>query len=358
MGPSRPHRLDTPIQFVKGVGPRYAELFARKGVETVRDALYYLPRAYEDRRVVTPVASLEAGVHSVCVGEVKSSRFRRGRRGRNIAEIVIADESGFLTLQWFQAGPWITDALTIGTRVVVAGQMKAYGGKAVMVHPDFEVLDEDEETDSLHFGRIVGIYSETEGLTQKRIRRILDAAVAGYAADVDEVIPQAIVREGSLPGPAEAIAQAHQPPSSTDMRELAIMRSPGQRRLVFEEFFLLSLGLAIRRRSVARQPGITMDVPPGVVREILSGLPFRLTDAQRRCLKGRMGGHEETLAHEPDGAGRRGQRQDGRGARGRGGGRAGPVTRRPLWRPRRFSPTSTTGARVRSRGRWVSRPRF
>jgi ATP-dependent DNA helicase RecG len=284
MAPAPP-RSETPVQFVKGVGPRLAESFAAKGVRTVEDLLYFLPRAYEDRRTVTPIRALREGERRLVVGAVQSARVARTRRGMTTFEAVVFDGTGFVTAVWFNAPrAWLEPQLRPDTRVILVGEMRIFRDRMQMNHPDFEMLD-DESTDSLHFGRIVAVYSESEGLRQKRLRRILDAAVRGHLGEATDVLPRAIADGERLMPLADALGYVHQPPDDANVEELARFRSPGHRRIVFDELFLLFVGVALRRRGVEREKAAPLFVPAGEVKAVLEKLPFALTTAQRRALR-------------------------------------------------------------------------
>jgi ATP-dependent DNA helicase RecG len=158
-------RLATPIQYVKGVGPRIAALFDRKGIRTVEDALFFLPRTYEDRRRLKRIAELVPGGRETGLGEVLLSGFVFFPRMRKkIFEAVVGDGSGTITLKWFHGNPrYLSGRFRKGQRLLFSGEVKRFQHQKEIHHPDVELVEGAIEDDSLHFKRIVPIYSEIEG---------------------------------------------------------------------------------------------------------------------------------------------------------------------------------------------------
>ena len=275
------------MQYVKGVGPRIARLLANKGISTVGDLFNFLPRSYEDRRRITPVGGIRADQHCICVGRIEAAETPPTTfQQKKIFSVVLADGTGRVSAKWFGShGRWLEEALAVGNSVIMAGKPRWFRSGMELIHPDFEVIDDHEKKDSLHFNRIVPIYSTTEGLYQKRIRRIIDNALCDYLDAVTEIIPDNLLKQQELISLRQAIKQAHQPSSDTNIDRLLNMRSEAHRRLVFDEFFLLSFGLLLKRRWVKAKAGIVMDVDAAVIRKMLEGLPFTLTTAQRRTLR-------------------------------------------------------------------------
>ncbi|HEY6007441.1 MAG TPA: AbrB/MazE/SpoVT family DNA-binding domain-containing protein, partial [Geobacteraceae bacterium] len=288
--PSSRAQLDTPIQFIKGVGPRLAEILAKKGITTVEDALYQLPNRYEDRRELKPVAKLRPGSTEVFSAEVVSAEVGSGGR-RRFFEAVVRDASGSITLKWFNFNPlFMKKAWQPGRRGVFSGEVSQYGYQREVHHPDVEWLAPGEDLeqylarDAGNFGRIVPVYPLTEGVQQRTMRLIMKGVVEGFAAAVPTTLPPVTLKRHALLPLAEALREIHQPDGTEELAPLNAGATRAHRTLVFDEFFYLELGLARKRQGIALEEGIPFQVTHRYTRELIHRLPFSLTGAQRRVL--------------------------------------------------------------------------
>ncbi|RMF92564.1 MAG: DNA helicase RecG, partial [Nitrospinota bacterium] len=164
-----------PIQYVKGVGPARAKAFRRLQVETVRDALFFLPRRYEDRSELCPIAQLDIGTRATFRARIHATNLRNTRRGYRLFEVFFRDQTGLIKAIWFNFNlDYMTTHFTRGKEVVVSGDIRAnfYTGQPEVLHPDVEFV-EGEASESVHMGRIIPIYPATEGMPQKQLRRIM-----------------------------------------------------------------------------------------------------------------------------------------------------------------------------------------
>jgi ATP-dependent DNA helicase RecG len=278
--------LKTPMQFIRGVGPKIALLLKKKGMHTVEDALYTLPMRYEDRREIRRIVDLKIGERVVGYAEViATGEVFYPKSHRKVYEAILGDGSGFITAKWFQGIRYIRGRLNKGDRVIFFGDIKGYRSQKEIHHPDLEWVEE-KEVDSLHFGRIVPVYSETEGLYQRRLRAIMHQVVQDYAIKITSPIPPQISRRCDLMPLAEALREVHFPQNYLDIEKLNLKISPPHQRLAFEEFFFLELGMAMRRRGITLEEGIPFSVDKiPMVNKLLQKLPFTLTKAQKRVLE-------------------------------------------------------------------------
>ena len=190
--------LTTPVDRLKGVGPRLAEKLAKLGLHTVEDLLYCLPHRYEDRREFRKIAHLREGSYEVFSGEILAcGETTTSRRRRRIFEAVVGDGSGQVVLKWFRyRKDWMTRRFVVGRRAVFTGEVKRYGAIREIHHPDTEFLGPDQSladyqnSDPLAFGRILPVYPLTEGLNQQAARRIWKQAVDLYADYVTTGLPE------------------------------------------------------------------------------------------------------------------------------------------------------------------------
>ena len=278
------NRLSTPIQYVKGVGPKLSKLFEKKGIRTVEDALYFLPRAYEDRRNIKKLSELRPGRIETGLCEIMLSGFAyyQNRRKR-VFEAVVGDGSGVITLKWFHGHErYFKDRFKKGQKLIFSGEVRWFNHQKEIHHPDVEFLDEDIEKDFLNFKRIVPIYSETEGLHQKTLRRLLSRVLEEYADGLSSPIPQEIVERQGLIDFTEAFRRVHFPLDDEFMEVLNQHRSRGHHRIIFDEFFFLELGLALKRRGMVLEAGISFRTDDFLVQKLLNCLSFRLTRAQKK----------------------------------------------------------------------------
>jgi len=275
--------LNSPIQFVKGVGPKLAKLLSKKGIATVEDALYFLPRDYEDRRRLTPLGSIRPGSFVVVFGKVTRVKPQRmGRKHR--LEVVLSDPTGEITLFWFHAYPALLEEFQLENSYVVAGEVRPSNRGLQIAHPEFEKVTEmrnGKPVISLNFGRVVPIYSETEGLHQKTLRKVMREAIHASLPHLQESLPERILSDLELPSLRQSFTKVHFPddlPNSEKPNEAI-------KRIVFEEFFILELGLGLIKQRHQREKAPTLNDPKNVLGELLKNLPFTLTDDQKEALR-------------------------------------------------------------------------
>ena len=284
--------LSTPVVQLKGVGPRVAEKLAKLDIHVVEDLLYTLPNRYEDRREFRKIAHLRDGVHEVFCGEVLAcGESTTSRRRRRLFEVVVSDGSGHVALKWFHyRKDWMTKRFMVGRRAVFTGEVKRYGPLREIHHPDVEFLAPDQSladfqsADPLAFGRILPVYPLTEGLSQYAARKIWKQAVDQFAQFVPSHVPDRFAKQRDLLPLAEALREVHWPANEANIDLLEKKQTAGLRSLVYDEFFFLELGLALKRQGVVFEPGIPFDVTHKYTRPLAASLPFRLTNAQRRVL--------------------------------------------------------------------------
>ncbi|OGW67501.1 MAG: ATP-dependent DNA helicase RecG [Nitrospirae bacterium RIFCSPLOWO2_01_FULL_62_17] len=285
-GPAPADLWSLPIQYAKGVGPKRAALLARLGVATVEEALWYAPRRYEDRSSLLPIGQLVPGVAATVCGTVIRARLSRiPRRRMSILNVTIEDDTGALQCVYFNQ-PYLEDVFKTGCRVMVSGTALA-GRKGWtdlrMDVPHYEVLDDEDEP--LHVGRIVPVYPETKGITSRQLRTLIKGLLDHYLDGMADIVPaQVRFRQRLLPIRA-ALREVHFPQSPGDLEALNQGVTPAHRRLAFEEFLLLQLGLASQQQAVKEEAkGVRFDMGTPLVGKLRALLPFRLTQAQERVL--------------------------------------------------------------------------
>jgi ATP-dependent DNA helicase RecG len=265
--------LGTPLQYVKGVGPQRAAALSRKDLRTVEDALFFVPLRHEDRTRLTPLAALQPGMTHTCSGVIVGLSPPPPGRFRVPFSVMLRDESGFLTASWF-GGAYLSRVLKRGQRLVLHGRVARFRGAPVLQNPDYEIVESDED-DRLHVGRLVPVYSTTDGLPQRPLRRLMWQIVETFASGVADPLPDSVRLRRSLSPLATALRDAHFPES-----EVAL--AAARHRLAFDDFLLLQLGLAILRSRTTRAQGIALNPRGALVRRLRATLPYTLTAAQER----------------------------------------------------------------------------
>ena len=281
--------LSTALTYVKGVGPGRAAMFEAKGLRTVEDLLSYYPFRYEDRSNMKTVAQLAPGEMATVIVEVRSAKlagFRRKDLG--LFEASFTDSSRATLLgKWFH-GKYLAGVITPGQKLAIFGKVEydTYSGALSMLHPEFETLsgEDDEGSAALHVGRIVPIYEAVAKISARVLRTLIHNALAELPP-FDDHLPAALRERLRMPDRSTAIREAHFPSEGADLRLLNSFRSQAHFRLIFEEFFWLECGLALKRNKARLLPGIGFELSDRVREQIKTMLPFKPTAAQKRVLK-------------------------------------------------------------------------
>lgn len=282
------------IQYLKGVGPARAKLFNKLGIYTVEDLINYIPFRYEDRGNLKPIKELlqswftlqDYTSFKTVQGKIVSSRvIITPRQGRKIFEAVVGDGSGYITAKWFNQA-YLKDVLKKDRDIVLSGYLKRdnYSSELYMDGPEYEIIDSIDagEDELIHTGRIVPIYRVTNGLSQKVLRNIIKSALETYK--LPEILPEDIIKKYHLPFSNVAINQIHFPSKGMDIDKLNRGETVPHKRIVFEEFLLLEVGLAMKKSAVTKESGIAFNVDCGLVDKLFSILPFKLTNSQDRVV--------------------------------------------------------------------------
>ncbi len=281
--------LDTPIQFVKGVGPRVAEKLKEKNIHVVEDLLYHLPFRYEDRLNPRSLNELVPGEMASVIAEVRGTVLLRTKR-MPIFEMTVGQGTATLKCMWFH-GTYLKDKFQPGQMLALYGKVepsRSRAGSFKMIQPQVEILpgENDPEETLLEVGRIVPVYESLGGaqLSSRWLRRVMYRLLEDLGTVLPETLPQEFCERMQLPPRAEALRDVHFPPPGTGLRLLQSAATPAHQRLIFEELFFLELGLELKRRRMRERlgPALTADLR---VREALKRvLPFHPTAAQKKVL--------------------------------------------------------------------------
>ena len=279
--------LETPLRFLRGVGPRRAADLERVGLTVVEDLLLRFPLRYEDRAVLSAIGALRPGHMATIVGEVVTSGVRATRRaGFRIFEVIVRDATGLIR-GVFPNQAFLRDVFHPGQQVVLFGAVEFRQGLQ-LTNPEYEIVrgDGDDDDATVHTGRIVPIYEKVGTLTTRVQRTLMSRVLADHPGSVADPVPEAVRSRRGLPDRRQAFADTHFPPAGTSIDSLNRFETPAQRRLIFEEFFLFQAGLIQRKRQRAAERKPHVVLVDDRIRDSARGvLPFTLTEGQRTALR-------------------------------------------------------------------------
>src|SRR5579863_5851374 len=277
----------TELMYLKGVGPRRAEILAERGLRTFEDLLGYLPFRYEDRIHFAKIRDIVPGkVYTVRAQVMSGSLVRYTRSPGGTYHLLVRDDTGALPCKFFH-GQYLDKTLKPGQGLVLHGKAELdpmRPGRIEMINPAYELLD-TEDADSTEVGRIVPIYEALGGIGSRTMRRIVYLALQQFSGEMRDPLPAEILARYKFPSRREAIQFVHFPPATESVDALNSFRSQAHLRLIFEEFFFYQLSVAMRKKSAQQQAGIAFRVREPAIREAVKRvLPFKPTDAQKRAL--------------------------------------------------------------------------
>lgn len=276
--------LESEIQYLQGVGPKRAEALREIGIDSVWDLLNYFPRRYIDRRHTARIKDLRVGESATIVGTVENfelvmNRKRYGSRFR----LILADDTGHVNLVWFQGARYYERAFEVGEVLAVYGKLDLYGRELQITHPEFDRIETDEREGFLNTGSIISLYPSSEALRKKWLdsrgfRKLIKPALE-LADQIPETLSDDVIARHSLMSIKDTYRQIHFPSDEASLEK-------ARERIKFEELFYLQLLLAFRKRRIAStEQGIAFEKVANKTRELISKLPFELTDGQKKALK-------------------------------------------------------------------------
>lgn len=264
----------TQVRYLKGVGPKMADILSKIGIETAEDLVYYFPREYEDRSDPVPVAKLEPGKESIIKVELVKLSAARTKRNFSIIKGKVKDATGAVNVVWFNQ-PFLTRVLKPGISLFISGKLERdpYSGAMSFVPRGYDVINDGNKDDL-----IVPKYGLTEGVTQKVLRRIIKTAIQGHVNSIADPIPDLIKEKFKLPPLKESIINLHFP------KEMGII-AKARHRLAFDELLNFELGLFCNRKKIDATHGISFDPDGELAEKFKKTLPFLFTKAQDKVLK-------------------------------------------------------------------------
>jgi ATP-dependent DNA helicase RecG len=268
-------RLETPVTYLKGVGPARAEALRRLGIVTAGDLLYHIPHRYEDASTVSHISSLEPGMQGTVIGRVVSKGVLPTRKGLRIFQAVLRDDTGMIEVSW-PGQPILDRTIRKDDVLLVSGSVRFFHGRQLQPREYVNLGDDENGTAA---GRVLAIYPATEGLSFKVIRGIVESHLDELLPLVTEYLPRELLRVAAVPGIGDALRMVHRPASIGEAME-------GRARLAFEELLFVQI-LQQRAKSLAREArsGIRFENKRDLTTKLRETLPFSLTGAQARVLR-------------------------------------------------------------------------
>lgn len=262
--------LLTPVQYLKGVGPKVSKLLGKLGVRTIQDLIFYFPRDYEDRTHIMPIMSLNTPMDKVLVhGEIVHIENQQARGRFSVIRVTISDKTANIRVIFFNQ-PYLAQTFQIGMKLIVSGKYEVNDYEGGM-----QIIPRDWEIDTGEPLTVVPIYNMTEGLYPKGLRKIIKLALDLYLNQIKDVLPKSIISKYKLINIHEAIKNIHYP---LDIKQI----EPARTRIIFEEFFVFQLGMGVRRKEIKSSKGLPLDVSSEIVSKF--PLPFKLTNSQEKVL--------------------------------------------------------------------------
>ncbi len=280
--PPRPRRvppppqgvtLDSPLEKAGRIPTHYLRAMKRLDLQTIRDLLYHFPRRYDDFTSLRKVQDLLYGSVETVLVTLEAIQQRRTARGKLLLSALVSDETGSIEVVWFNQ-PYLLRSLRPGMRLVLSGRVDQYRGRLTLQSPEWEPYD----AELVHTGRLVPVYPMSSGMRPRGTRRIIKRIVDQWAGRIPDPLPPAVRERTGLGDLGRALRQIHFPDDMASLKQ-------ARRRLAFDEFLMIQLGVLQRKREWQAVPGHPLTVDRPLLERFLKRLPFRLTGAQERSLE-------------------------------------------------------------------------
>ncbi|MBI4706467.1 MAG: ATP-dependent DNA helicase RecG [Candidatus Omnitrophica bacterium] len=268
--------LQSPIQYLKGIGPKRADKFSKLGINSIEDLLYYFPRRYEDRTNFVLIKGLKEGQVQTIKAEIIAGGQRNSwrRRSFSITEAFVKDDSARISCVWFNR-PYLKNYLKPGVKLILHGKPELRQNGLQMNNPEFEIISDEDEP--LSAGRIVPVYSLPEGFSQRYFRRLIKQSLDSHVSQIIDCLAYDIRQRNNLLNLAQSLLNIHFP---VDLK----IQKQAYERLAFEEFFLFQIPLVLRKFKRKEKKGIVHKVKGDLLDDFLAHMPFVLTKSQLKVV--------------------------------------------------------------------------
>lgn len=270
------HNLSSPIQYLKGVGPNRAKILQKIGIRTIQDLILYFPRDWDNRKNIKKISQCRYGEKETICGEVLVVALEKTKRNFSLVKIAVSDTSDIIYAIYFNQ-PYMKDRFKKGDKVILTGKVeRGYYGQKEIQNPEFEIISDDEEDNNLNTGRIVPLYTLTEGISQRVMRQLVKTSL-DFIQLQNDFLPQSLRKKLNLISLSHALYNIHFPEEMTDLEN-------AKYRLIFDEFFLLQLLYATRRQNIKKEEGIKYNTESSLLNKFYKMLPFELTSSQKKVI--------------------------------------------------------------------------
>jgi ATP-dependent DNA helicase RecG len=276
-----PHDQEYELQFIKGIGPKRAEVLAKYQIRTFYDLINYFPRKYVDRSNIVPLNKIQPEQEVTVIGKIEAAGIRKARKP--IFYIVISDDTGILEAVWFNAANYFKNLFKVGEYVSLSGKIGYFHGYQ-MTHPEYDRLGEGEIENLLNTGKIIPFYPENEtfkktGINSYAFRRIFNFLIQNKFNEIDEFLPESITAKRKFQHRLEAYREIHEPENNQKLEKAVY-------RFKYEDFYFLQLMFALQKAHIKEKPvGIAFEKSSELLETLYKKLPFQLTDAQKKVIK-------------------------------------------------------------------------
>jgi ATP-dependent DNA helicase RecG len=268
--------LESPVQFVKGVGPARAVVLAKLGLKTVRDLIEHLPFRYEQQEAPRAIADLVLDQPMTVIGQIRSVRASGGYHRPSLTA-TIEDGTGRCQVRWFNSS-YLRDQICLGRTLRIHGKITDNDGRAQFINPRFALLDDPDDLDAWQDERLVPRYPASEEISSGQRRRIISTALDAASHLVSESLPPDLRQRRGLLMRRTAVERLHRPRRIEDAE-------PARARLAYEELLVMQLAVMVKRQHVqAHRLAPVMRIDERIDARIRRRFPFPLTDSQNHVM--------------------------------------------------------------------------
>lgn len=268
-------KLDSQVQYIKGIGPKRSLYFKKIGVEIINDLLFLVPRRYIDYSDIFKIKNLKINNEATVIGKIQLVELQKIKNRVNLTKILLMDDSGSINIKWFNR-PDLKKKFKVGDWLLISGKVSFFYDRQ-FVNPLYEIISEEEIMEKTH-GSIIPVYPLTEGLSLWDIKRAIKISLDACLDEIRETLPQSITKKHNLMSLNEAVYNLHFP---TKIEKAIAAR----RRLVYDEFFFFELILAKRKMKFMNETGIPLKENGRLTEKFVRLLPFQLTKGQTEVIK-------------------------------------------------------------------------
>lgn len=268
-------KLDSQVQYIKGIGPKRSLYFKKIGVEIINDLLFLVPRRYIDYSDIFKIKNLQINNEATVIGKIQLVELQKIKNRVNLTKILLTDNSGSINIKWFNR-PDLKKKFKVGDWLLISGKVSFFYDRQ-FVNPLYEIISEEEIMEKTH-GSIIPVYPLTEGLSLWDIKRAIKISLDACLDEIRETLPQSITKKHNLMSLSEAVYNLHFP---TKIEKAIAAR----RRLVYDEFFFFELILAKRKMKFMNETGIPLKENGRLTEKFVRLLPFQLTKGQTEVIK-------------------------------------------------------------------------